>query len=176
VARITDDVDRIVGQWAVERPELETEAMAVFGRVYRIARNVGDRQEVVYGAFGINRGEFDVLATLRRSGEPYQLSPTALCATMMLTSGGMTGRLDRLERAGLVQRSPNPADRRALVITLTDKGRALVDEAVVAGLAAQREVLERLPARSRAQLANLLRDLLVASEEGPVSSERAGTG
>jgi DNA-binding MarR family transcriptional regulator len=164
VARITDDVDRIVSQWAVERPELETEAMAVFGRIYRIARNMGDRQEVVYGEFGINRGEFDVLATLRRSGEPYQLSPTALCATMMLTSGGMTGRLDRLEKAGLVSRTPNPDDRRGLVITLTTEGQTLVDEAVVAGLAAQSDVLSKLPARSRAQLANLLRDLLAASE------------
>jgi len=166
VARITpeDDVDRIVAQWAVERPELQTEAMAVFGRVYRIARIVGDRQEEAYGRFGINRGEFDVLATLRRSGEPYALTPTALCASMMLTSGGMTGRVDRLERRGLVRRSAHPSDRRALVVGLTPAGRRLVDEAVGAGLAAQREVLERLPARSRAQLSALLRDLLAAAE------------
>ena len=166
VARITneDDVDRIVGQWALERPELATEAMAVFGRIYRIARLVGDRQEVVYGAYGINRGEFDVLATLRRAGDPYQLSPKALCATMMLTSGGMTGRLDRLERAGLVARSPDPADRRGLVVTLTDAGRALIDEAVAVGLAAQREVLDRLPEARRRQLGPLLRDLLAAAE------------
>jgi DNA-binding MarR family transcriptional regulator len=165
VVRITaqDDVDRIVAQWAVERPELETGAMAVFGRIYRIARNVGDRQELVYGRYGINRGEFDLLATLRRSGQPYRLTPTALCESMMLTSGGMTGRIDRLERRGLVKRSQHPSDRRALVITLTDDGYALVEEAVGAGLAAQREVLDRLPARSRTQLANLLRDLLAAS-------------
>lgn len=165
MARITpeDDVDRIVAQWAVERPELPTEAMAVFGRVYRIARIVGDRQEEAYGGFGINRGEFDVLATLRRSGEPYALTPTALCASMMLTSGGMTGRIDRLERRGLVRRSAHPSDRRALVVGLTPAGRRVADEAVGAGLAAQREVLERLPARSRAQLAALLRDLLAAA-------------
>ncbi len=80
VVRITaqDDVDRIVAQWAIERPDLQTEAMAVFGRIYRIARNVGDRQESVYAEYGINRGEFDLLATLRRAGEPYQLTPTAL--------------------------------------------------------------------------------------------------
>jgi DNA-binding MarR family transcriptional regulator len=165
-----DDVDRIVAQWAIERPELQTEAMAILGRIYRIARNVGDRQEVAYGEFGINRGEFDVLATLRRTGEPYQLSPKALCAHMMLTSGGMTGRLDRLERAGLIARSPDPVDRRGLVITLTDHGRALVDEAVGAGLDAQREVVERLPARSRQQLGNLLRELLAASEQEPAGS------
>ena len=176
VVRITaqDDVDRIVAQWAIERPELQTEAMAVFGRIYRIARNVGDRQETVYAQFGINRGEFDVLATLRRSGEPYQLTPTALCDTMMLTSGGMTGRIDRLERRGLVRRSQHPSDRRALVVTLTEKGRAVVEEAVCAGLAAQRQVLERLPARSRAHLANLLRDLLAASVDDVESL--SGTG
>lgn len=167
VTRITgaDDVDRIVGQWAVERPDLQTDAMAVFGRVYRIARIVGARQEEAYGRFGINRGEFDVLATLRRSGEPYELTPTELCATMMLTSGGMTGRIDRLERRGLVRRAAHPSDRRALVVTLTPAGRRLVDEAVGAGLDAQREVLDRLPARKRTQLAGLLRELLAASEE-----------
>jgi DNA-binding MarR family transcriptional regulator len=159
-----DDVDRIVGQWAQERPELQTDAMAVFGRIYRLARIVGDQQERVYSVLGINRGEFDVLATLRRAGEPFQLSPKALSASLMLTTGGMTGRLDRLERAGLVTRSPDPADRRGLVITLTLHGREIIDEAVVAGLDAQREVLERLPETSRRRLSALLRDLLAAAE------------
>jgi DNA-binding MarR family transcriptional regulator len=163
-AAAPDDVDRIVDQWARERPELATEAMAVFGRVYRLARLVGDRQEVVYARLGINRGEFDVLATLRRTGAPYQLSPKALSASLMLTTGGMTGRLDRLERRGLVARSPDPSDRRGLVISLTEEGRAVVDEAVGAGLAVQREVLERLPARDRTRLGSLLRDLLAAAE------------
>jgi DNA-binding MarR family transcriptional regulator len=166
----TDEVDHIIEQWAEERPDLVTEAMAVFGRMYRIARLVGDGQEAVYGTFGINRGEFDVLATLRRSGEPFQLSPKALSASMMLTSGGMTGRLDRLERAGYVTRSPDPVDRRGLVITLTGAGRTLVDEAVGAGLAAQRAVLERLPEHRRKELNVLLRDLLAAAsgvEEAP---------
>jgi DNA-binding MarR family transcriptional regulator len=159
-----DDVDRIVAQWARERPELETEAMAVFGRIYRVAKVVGDRQEKVYGELGLNRGEFDVLATLRRSGEPFQLSPKQLSATLMLTTGGMTGRLDRLEKAGRVVRSPDPDDRRGLVITLTGTGRELVDRAVTAGLDAQREVLERLPEAGRHRLAALLKDLLAATE------------
>lgn len=160
-----DDVDRIVEQWARERPDLQTEAMAVFGRLQRIARLVGDRQEAVYAGHGISRGEFDVLATLRRAGAPHRLSPTALAGSMMLTTGGMTGRLDRLERRGLVRRSADPADRRALLVTLTDDGRALVDEAVGAGLAAQREVLDRLPAAHRRQLADLLRELLHAAAQ-----------
>jgi DNA-binding MarR family transcriptional regulator len=178
VAHITteDDVDRIVAQWARERPELVTGAMAVFGRIYRIARIVGDRQEVVYAAFGINRGDFDVLATLRRAGAPFQLSPKALSGSLMLTSGGMTGRLDRLERAGLVTRAQDTADRRGLVITLTDRGRGLVDEAVAAGLAAQRKILDRLPARSREQLAHLLRDLLAAATAPDARSPTVSQG
>ena len=165
-----DDVDRIVAQWAQERPELQTEAMAVFGRVYRIARLVGDRQEAVYATFGITRGDFDVLATLRRSGEPFRLAPKELTTSLMLTSGGMTGRLDRLERRGLVTRAPDPADRRGLTITLTAEGRALVDEAVTAGLDAQREVLEQLPEQSRDQLSTLLRELLAAANAGSPAS------
>ncbi|WP_426511595.1 MarR family winged helix-turn-helix transcriptional regulator [Dactylosporangium sp. McL0621] len=161
-----DDVDRIVAQWAQERPELRTDAMAAFGRIYRLAKVLGDRQEKVYAALGINRGEFDVLATLRRAGEPFQLPPKALSASLMLTTGGMTGRLDRLERAGLVTRSPDPGDRRGLVITLTPHGREVVDEAVVAGLDAQREVFERLPEANRRRLSALLRDLLAAAD-GP---------
>jgi DNA-binding MarR family transcriptional regulator len=159
-----DDVDRIVAQWARERPELQTEAMAVFGRVYRIARLVGDQQEAVYNGFGIGRGDFDVLATLRRAGSPFSLSPKALTTSLMLTSGGMTGRLDRLEKRGLVVRSPDPADRRGLTITLTPAGRELVDQAVGAGLDAQRRVLERLPPEDRSTLADLLRSLLAAAD------------
>jgi DNA-binding MarR family transcriptional regulator len=160
-----DDVDRIVAQWGRERPELQTEAMAVFGRIYRLARVVGDRQEKVYGALGINRGEFDVLATLRRAGEPFQLAPKSLSASLMLTTGGMTGRLDRLERAGFVARSPDSQDRRGLVVTLTPGGRDVVDAAVAAGLDVQREVVERLPAADRRRLTALLRDLLAAAEQ-----------
>jgi DNA-binding MarR family transcriptional regulator len=167
VARITasDGVDRIVDQWADERPELDTEAMAVFGRIYRLARAAGDRQEKAYAAHGISRGEFDVLASLRRSGAPYQLSPKALCAALMLTTGGMTGRLDRLERAGLVTRSPDPADRRALVITLTGEGLRVVEASVEAGLAVQQSLLAHLPPGKRATLNTLLRDVLSAVEK-----------
>ncbi|MEV6924360.1 MarR family transcriptional regulator [Dactylosporangium sp. NPDC051485] len=161
-----DDIDRIVEQWGRERPELQTEAMAVFGRIYRLARIIGDRQEKVYDALGVNRGEFDVLAALRRAGEPFQLSPKQLSASLMLTTGGMTGRLDRLEKAGLATRSPDPADRRGLVITLTARGREVADEAVAAGLDIQREVLERLPEAGRRDLSALLRDLLAAAEHG----------
>jgi DNA-binding MarR family transcriptional regulator len=158
-----DPVDAIIGQWAVCRPELETLPMEVFGRIYRIARLMGDRTEKEYARYGVGRGEFDVLGTLRRSGEPYTLSPRQLAATLMLTTGGMTGRLDKLEKAGLLTRSPDPDDRRGLRITLTEEGFAVADAAVTAGLAAQHEVFgAALDEEEGRQLAALLRRLLAA--------------
>jgi DNA-binding MarR family transcriptional regulator len=125
---------------------------------------MGDRIDKTYARFGIARGEFDVLATLRRSGDPFTLSPRQLSATLMLTTGGMTGRLDKLERRGLLRRSPDPHDRRGLQVTLTDEGRALVDEAVGAGLAVQTEALSALDAEQVGQLADLLRQLLASAQ------------
>jgi DNA-binding MarR family transcriptional regulator len=137
--------------------------MEVFGRVSRLARTMGDRMEKAYTPFGISRGEFDVLATLRRSDAPYTLSPRQLSATLMLTTGGMTGRLDKLERAGLLRRSPDPHDRRGLQVTLTDKGLRLIDEAVGAGLAVQTEALAHLDEERAGQLADLLRELMTGT-------------
>ncbi|MEN8650405.1 MarR family transcriptional regulator [Streptomyces sp. 21So2-11] len=158
-----DLVDAITAQWAVVRPDLDTAPMAVFGRVYRIARAMGDRVEKAYGRFGISRGEFDVIATLRRSGEPYALSPRELSATLMLTTGGMTGRLDKLERAGLLARSPDPHDRRGLRVTLSERGLAIVDEAVSAGLGQQRAALDAFDEAQVEQLQELLRQLLAGT-------------
>ncbi|MFD9444594.1 MarR family winged helix-turn-helix transcriptional regulator [Streptomyces sp. NPDC060006] len=160
-----DPVDAIIDQWAAVRPDLDTAAMEVFGRVFRLSRAMGDRMEKSYARLGISRGEFDALATLRRSGAPFTLSPRQLSASLMLTTGGMTGRLDKLERAGLVRRSPDPHDRRALQVTLTDKGLALVDEAVGAGLAVQTEALSALDDEQAGQLADLLRQLLSGTGE-----------
>jgi DNA-binding MarR family transcriptional regulator len=162
---MSDGVDWIIKQWSHERPDLETEAMAVFGRIFRLARIGGDATERAYAAYGIGRPEFDVLATLRRSGAPHQLSPSALAGSMMLSSGGTTARLDRLEKAGLVARSPDPDDRRGVLVRLTPKGFRVADEAVAAGLAEQQRLLGVLPAEKRAQLNELLRDLLVRCEK-----------
>jgi DNA-binding MarR family transcriptional regulator len=160
-----DAVDAIIEQWAAVRPDLDTAAMEVFGRVFRLSRAMGDRMEKAYAKFGISRGEFDALATLRRSGEPYTLSPRQLSATLMLTTGGMTGRLDKLERAGLLRRSPDPHDRRGLQVTLTDEGHRLIDEAVGVGLATQTAALGALNAEQAGQLADLLRQLLSATTD-----------
>ncbi len=164
-AQRKDPVDAIIEQWAAVRPDLDTAAMEVFGRIFRLSRAMGDRIEKAYARFGISRGEFDVLATLRRSGEPYTLSPRQLSATLMLTTGGMTGRLDKLERAGLLRRSPDPHDRRALQVTLSEQGLSVVDEAVGAGLAVETEALSVLNDEQAGHLADLLRELLAGTPE-----------
>ena len=161
-----DGVDRIIEQWGRERPDLDTTAMAVFGRIFRLSRLAGDRMEQAYAPFGIGRPEFDVLATLRRAGEPYRLSPGELAASMMLSTGGTTARLDRLEKAGLVHRSPSPTDRRSVLVHLTARGLELIDRAVGAGLAEQHRMLAALPEAKRRQLDDLLREALRAAGEG----------
>ncbi|MEZ0064364.1 DNA-binding MarR family transcriptional regulator [Streptacidiphilus sp. MAP12-20] len=121
---------------------------------------MGDQMEAAYQSYGISRGEFDVLATLRRAGEPYTLSPRELTAMLMLTSGGMTGRLDKLEKRGLVRRSPDPHDRRGLKVSLTPEGLELIDRAVTGGVEVQRRGTTQLTPDQIEQLNGLLRQLL----------------
>lgn len=158
-----DPVDAITDQWFAVRPDLDTTPMAVFGRIFRISKAMGDGMERAYARYGITRGEFDVVATLRRSGTPYTLSPRQLSATLMLTTGGMTGRLDKLEKAELLCRKPDPHDRRGLQVTITDRGLALIDEAVEAGLAVQREALTGLDEAEIAAVTGLLRKVLAGA-------------
>ncbi|MFF4580861.1 MarR family winged helix-turn-helix transcriptional regulator [Streptomyces sp. NPDC001389] len=155
-----DAVDAITDQWYAVRPDLDTTPMAVFGRIYRISKAMGDAVERVYNRHGVSRGEFDVIATLRRSGSPFTLSPRELSATLMLTTGGMTGRLDKLEKAGLLTRSPDPHDRRGLQVTLTERGLALVDKAVTAGIEVNRAALADFAPEEIEALGGLLRRLL----------------
>jgi len=160
----TDGVDRITEQWRHERPDLDTTAMGVFGRIFRLARIAGDEVERAYAEFGIGRAEFDVLATLRRAGEPYELSPGALASSMMLSTGGTTARLDRLEKAGLIRRRPSPTDRRGVLVALTPQGHEIVDGAVGAGLARQQGLLSHLSPDAQRQLADLLREAMDAPD------------
>ena len=162
-----DAVDRIVAQWHAELPELQLEAMATFGRIHRVSQKIRAMLAGIYIEHGIGRGEFDVLASIRRSGEPYILSPKQISATLMLSSGGLTGRLDKLESVGFVERLPDPADRRGLKVRLTDRGRTAVEGAVRAGLDAQFEVLSTLDPKERKQLGALLRKLHNALEDQP---------
>lgn len=155
-----DDVDVIVEQWAREMPDLDTRAMEIFGRIYRLAGLMGERMERAYAEHGISRGEFDVLATLRRAGPPYRLAPTDLARSMMITTGGMTGRLDRLVRAGLLERVPHPTDKRAVFAQLTERGLEVINAAVVAGVDAQAFVADELGDDASRDLADQLREVL----------------
>ena len=162
-----DRVDAILEQWRRERPELDTSTMGVIGRVNRLSTLFGQSHAEVFARFGIDRGEFDVLATLRRSGAPYRLSPTQLFRSLMMSSGGMTSRLDRLERAGLVRRVPDPNDRRSVRVELTGHGLETVDRAVEAHVENQHRLLAGLTELDRERLATLMRGLLVSLEGGP---------
>ncbi|MFG1991561.1 MarR family winged helix-turn-helix transcriptional regulator [Actinoplanes sp. NPDC048988] len=166
-----DGVDWIVDQWAHERPDLDTTAMAVFDRIADLSRIAGERVERAYAEFGIGRPEFDVLSTLRRAGDPFQLSPGELAASMMLSTGGTTARLDRLEKAGLIERLPSPSDRRSVLVRLTEAGYEVVERAVGAGLAEQQRLLEELPSEKLQQLDELLREVLRVSGGARVTGD-----
>jgi DNA-binding MarR family transcriptional regulator len=154
-----DGVDLIIEQWRRERPELDHSPIGIVGRLSRVAREIEARLEPVYREHGLEPGWHDVLATLRRTGPPYQLRPSDFTGSLMLTSSGTTKRLDRLERAGLVERAPDPDDRRGVIITLTEAGHELIDRVTEAHMANEHRLLEGLSAREREQLAGLLRKL-----------------
>jgi DNA-binding MarR family transcriptional regulator len=154
-----DGVDLIVEQWRRERPDLDPSPIGVVGRISRLARQLEQELERVYRAHGLEPGWHDVLATLRRQGPPYRLRPSDFTRSLMLTSSGTTKRLDRLERAGLVRREPDPTDRRAVAITLTAAGLKLIDAVMADHLANERRLLAGLSAAERRQLADLLRSL-----------------
>jgi len=156
-----DRADIAVEQWARERPELPALPMAVFGRLADAAERVTrDHMDPLFAQSGLQRGEFDVLATLRRSGAPYRLSPTQLYGALMISSGGMTNRLDRLENAGLVERHPDPGDRRGKLIALTENGKRVVDETIARHVANEERLLAVLTAAEQEQLNALLRKLI----------------
>lgn len=162
-----DRAARAVAQWAQERPDLDTSSMLPLGRMSELVHRVRTfRLEPVYGEHGLNRGEFDVLATLRRSGPPHALTPTVLYGALMVSSGGMTNRIDRLERLGLVARRPHPQDRRGTLVGLTPAGLALIDRLVDRHVTVQTAVLAPLTAAEQDQLSILLGKLLAGLEDG----------
>jgi len=160
----TDPVDTILAQWQQERPDLDVSPMGVIGRILRLSKHLEQRLKPTFSEFGLNLGDFDVLATLRRSGEPFQLSPTAMFSTMMVTSGTMTSRLDRLEKAELIRRMPDPNDRRGTLIQLTDKGFDLIEKAIKAHVENEHRMLSGAESLDRETLDRLLRELLLSFE------------
>jgi DNA-binding MarR family transcriptional regulator len=162
-----DHIDEIVGQWRRERPDLDVSPLALLGRLFR-AGNLADR-ELAKGLVdrGLQPGWFDLLAALRRAGPPYESNPTDLMASTMLSSGGITKRLDRLAEAGLVERRPDPDDRRGTLVRLTRKGRTVIDRALEAHVANEERLLRVLAPADQKRLDRLLRRLLTGLDKRP---------
>jgi DNA-binding MarR family transcriptional regulator len=154
-----DVVDQLLRDWARERPDLDVSPMAVVGRLLHLGGLLQTRAGERLRVHGISYSELDVLATLRRSGAPYRLSPTVLRKSVLLTSGAMTACLNRLEQRGLIDRGPDDADRRMLMAMLTPEGVRLIDDAIVSHFAQAGQVLAGLEPKEREALAGLLRKL-----------------
>jgi DNA-binding MarR family transcriptional regulator len=159
-----DAVDAILEQWCRERPDLDVSPMGTIGRVKRCAALLQRKLDETFSAFGMTSWEFDVLATLRRSGTPYCLAPTALFSALMITSGTMTHRLQRLEAGGLVSRVPNRNDARSMLVQLTPAGLELIDRAVEAHVENERKILAPIKPVDLAALDARLAELLAVLE------------
>ena len=159
-----DHIDRILDQWRKERPDLEVAPLGLFGRLFRTAHLADTALSEMLAEFSLHPGWFDVLAALRRSGPPHELNPTQLMRTTMLSSGGMTKRLDRLAGAGLVERRLDPDDRRGTLIRLTRRGKSTIDKAIEAHLANEDDLLRSLSPAQRRSLDELLRKFLADLE------------
>lgn len=161
-----DHVGRIMEQWARERPDLDVSPLGVIGRLHRLAARLTEELVAVYAEFGLGEGEFDVLATLRRAGPPYELAPGELAASTMVTSSAVTKRVDRLVARGLVTRRVGERDARGRVVALTREGRGLIDRAFEAHLANEHRLVGVLGELDRARLARSLQEWTRALGEG----------
>jgi DNA-binding MarR family transcriptional regulator len=168
-----DGIDLRRAQWASELPDLDTRGMAIIGRMRWITLNLRPPIEAIFGKHGLDSGEFDVLSTLRRSGAPYCLRPTELYRWLMISSGGLTARLGRLEKAGLVERLPDPNDARSTLVQLTAAGRKVAENAFREDMAFENQVLEALTDEEAANLESLLRKLASSREVRTAAPEPA---
>ncbi|MGB0632706.1 MAG: MarR family winged helix-turn-helix transcriptional regulator [Alphaproteobacteria bacterium] len=161
-----DRAERAVAQWRAEFPDWNLLPMEVLGRLGETSDVIRrDHLAPLFASYGLQAGEFDVLAALRRSGKPFEMTPTELFDITMMSSGGMTARLDRLEKAGLVKRRPNPDDRRGVLVGLTGKAVKLIDRAVPEHLANQKRLTAALTQTELRTLSKLLKKLLTHAEE-----------
>jgi DNA-binding MarR family transcriptional regulator len=164
-----DRVDQVLEQWEEERPDLDVSSMEIGSRILRLSKHIRNHMKDALAPFQLDPWGFDVLAALRREGEPFAMSPTELRRAAILTSGAMTNRIDRLEHLGLVERVPDPEDRRGVKVHLTSAGQQLIDEAVVSRLEAADQLVSNLTTEERRTLADLLRKLLLVI---PMERER----
>ncbi|SMF03386.1 transcriptional regulator, MarR family [Alteromonadaceae bacterium Bs31] len=159
-----DKVDKIIEQWHRERPDLDVTSMSLIGRFKQITQRLSLEMAKTFTEYGLNPANFDVLATLRRAGPPYALSPNDLIASTMVTSGTMTNRIDQLVKAGLVVRVQNPSDRRSVAVSLTEKGFAIIDSALNAHVETQNRLTSGLSEEESQKLNALLRKFLMSLE------------
>lgn len=157
---MSDHLDFVLEQWARERPDLDVSAMGVIGRISRLARVIDLELARTFSKHGLDRPSFDVLATLRRSGPPHRLTPAELTRSSMVTSGAITQRLDRLEKRGLIRRTPSNIDGRGVYVSLTDEGLELIDHALPDHVANEQRILATITPAQRKALADTLRKLL----------------
>lgn len=160
-----DHVDAMRASWRRELPDLDTSPLEVLGRINRIAHLARRPIEKVFAASGLEKGEFDALASLCRAGEPYELTPTQLYRQLLISSGGLTHRLKRLEDAGLITRRASSDDARSMIVQLTSAGKNKTLEAYRKDMAVESELLADLSASEREELARLLRKLHVLLEK-----------
>jgi DNA-binding MarR family transcriptional regulator len=164
VVESRDWTDNLLDSWAALQRGFDVAPYQVTARISRVSLHIAQHQEEVFGRFGLNRGDVGVLSALRIAGPPNQLSPTRLFKGLMLSSAGITSRLDRLEKRGLVQRTRDPDDRRGVLVELTAEGRSVLEQAVQANTAAERELVASLDGAELETLAGLLRKLLAGLE------------
>jgi DNA-binding MarR family transcriptional regulator len=163
------DMDKIKAQWAAQRPDLDTEPMALIGRIIRLSAQLTDEMGRTFARHGLNGASFDMLATLLRSGPPHALSPNQLLETMMVTSGTMTNRIDQLEKDDLVARVRNPNDKRSVLVQLTAKGQRIIDAAVTDHVETQKILVGGMTEVERTALNGLLQTFLTALEVDKVT-------
>jgi DNA-binding MarR family transcriptional regulator len=164
--RTDDYIEETFAAWRRERPGLDLTGMALVARLLRVAHRFDQAQGEFFAALGLKPGWLDVLGALRRSGEPYRLTPTRLSEEALISTAGMTNRLDRLEAAGLIVRLPDPDDRRGVLVELTPEGLELVDAAIDAHRGLSRRLLGGLDSGEREELDALLKKLLQPLDTG----------
>ena len=160
---MTDRIDRLLGQWSAERPELDCSGLDVVARVQEVAKILRRGEDEALEAMGLRMWEYDVLSALRRQGKPYRMPATELARESLLSSGAMTNRIDRLEDRGLVERDRDPEDRRGVLVRLTSAGRKLVDAAIEARLGIANEQLSSLSQQERQAISSGLRKINIVA-------------
>jgi DNA-binding MarR family transcriptional regulator len=169
-----DSIDALLAEWRRERPDLDPSPFGIFGRIWRLSATLLSDADKWLSPIGLTFESFSLIVTLRRSGPPYELNPTAFYRESLLSSGAITNRIDRVEAEGLVKRLPDPNDRRGTIVRLTPRGRVLADHAIELHFEALTEALSGIGRRERDQLAKLLSKLLISVEERQLKDRTNG--